>query len=124
MMRKHDMGLIRPAKMEIPVQRRMLIMNRWRILMASGLATLLLTASGFAQTLSGPGFSVLLCIADEVPGQAQVGVEIGDDSVEGGIGEAEVEITHGRTSSTHDVIYEDSDGSNGLNCGDTILSVT
>jgi hypothetical protein len=85
-----------------------------------------LVGPSFAQQIPGTGFSVLLC---ELPPSGCVGelcVTIVSDTVDEttDIGEAVVKITHGTTSSTHTVTYEDTNESGSLDCGDTIISVS
>jgi hypothetical protein len=65
-----------------------------------------------------------------LPGNAQVSVTIDSDSgadAEGN-GTAVVTITHGApqsgSGSTHTVLYEDTNGSGQLDCGDSIQSVS
>jgi hypothetical protein len=86
----------------------------------------------FAQQVPGRGFSALLCLVQQVglPGNAQVSVTIDRDSgadAEGN-GTAVVTITHGApqsgSGSTHTVLYEDTNGSGQLDCGDSIQSVS
>ncbi len=94
------------------------------------LAILLLGPSSqvgsFAQQIPGTGFSVLLC---KLPPGGCVGelcVTIVSDTVDEttDIGEAVVKVTHGTTSSTHTITYEDSNEDGGLDCGDTIISIS
>jgi hypothetical protein len=86
----------------------------------------LLTGWSFAQQIPGNGFSVLLC---KLPSGGCVGelcVTIVSDTVDesNDIGEAVVKITHGTTSSTHTVTYEDLNEDGILDCGDMIISVS
>ena len=86
----------------------------------------LVTRPSFAQQIPGTGFSVLLC---HLPPSGCVGelcVTIVSDTVDEttDIGEAVVKITHGTTSSTHTVTYEDANEDGILDCGDTIISVS
>ncbi len=76
------------------------------------LAILLLGPSSqvgsFAQQIPGTGFSIVSDTVDETTD----------------IGEAVVKVTHGTTSSTHTITYEDSNEDGGLDCGDTIISIS
>ena len=92
-------------------------------------AWLLSPATVSAQQVGGRGFSVLLCVAEQggsLPGGAQVNYVIDSDTGpnQDGIGQAIVTINHGESSSTHVVVYEDTNPTGGLNCGDRVISVT
>ena len=108
-------------------------MKRIVVLMAIGLFGFgAIGRPTFAQQVPGQGFSALLCLVQLVglPGNAQISVTIDSDSgadAEGN-GIAVVTITHGApqsgSGSTHTVLYEDTNGSGHLDCGDTIQSVS
>jgi hypothetical protein len=85
-----------------------------------------LVEPSFAQQIPGTGFSALLCKLPPSGCAGELCVTIVSDTVDEttDIGEAVVKITHGKTSSTHTVTYEDSNESGGLDCGDTIISVS
>jgi hypothetical protein len=100
------------------------------VLIAIGLFGFGAVGPAGAQQVPGKGLSALLCLVEEVgvPGNAQISVTIDSDSVDAeGNGTAIVTITHGApesgSGSTHEVLYQD-DGSGGLDCGDTIVSVS
>jgi hypothetical protein len=103
-------------------------MKRLIILGAIALLTSLPSGPGFAQQdPPGQGFSDLLCIAEAAgftAGNGQISLTIDSNSVVDGIGTAVVTITHGKSSSTHTIVYEDTDSSGTLTCGDVIISVT
>jgi len=103
-------------------------MKRWIVVIALGVLTSSLVVPGFGQGgPGGRGISTLLCLAEEIGfeiGNGHVSVEVDDHGVVDGIGEAEVTITHGNSSSTHTVVYADANESEDLDCGDAILSVT
>ncbi len=96
-------------------------------------------AGGLSQALGN--FIAVLCAADPTfefaPGdtlpplngkltvEAISDVDTGVDSGDGdAIRALTVTVTHGETSSTHVVLYEDNDGTGSLTCQDTILAVT
>jgi len=78
----------------------------------------------YAQTISGQGFSELVCIlgvgGNGIYGRGELIVTVEDDTGS----TATVTIQHGETSSTHTVTYEDTDVDGVLDCGDIILSVS
>jgi hypothetical protein len=85
-----------------------------------------LVEPSFAQQIRGTGFSALLC---KLPAGGCVGelcVTLVSDTVDEttDIGEAVVKVTHGKTSSTHTIIYEDTNESGGLDCGDSVISIS
>ena len=104
-------------------------MRRTIVLVAIGLFGFGATGPAVAQ-VPGRGLSSLLCLLQQVgvPGNAQISVTIVTDFVDDDRnGTAVVTITHGApqsgSGSTHIVLYED-DGSGGLDCGDSITSVS
>jgi hypothetical protein len=90
-------------------------------------AVLAIAQVGSSQQISGRGFSVLLCVAEQAGDAGNNQVSISTDSEtppnEAGIGQAVITITHGQSQSTHTVTYQDSNETGGLDCGDEILSV-
>jgi hypothetical protein len=103
-------------------------MKRLFASIAVGITCLLLAPHGSAQ-VPARGFSVLLCVverAGSVPGGAEVNIDIlSDEAVnESGLRQAVVTVNHGESSSTHLVLYQDTDGNERLNCQDIVVSVT
>ena len=103
-------------------------MKRWCVAIAVGMAFLFAVAQGSAQVPSR-GFTVLLCVverAGSVPGGSQVNIEIVSDQAvnQSGLRQAVVIVSHGESSSTHVVLYQDVDGNQRLNCSDVVVSVT
>jgi hypothetical protein len=107
-------------------QERSLPMKRSIIVIT--LALMAIAQVGSSQQISGRGFSVLLCVAEQAgdAGNNQVSISIDSDtgaSEETGVGQAVITITHGQSQSTHTATYQDSNESGFLDCGDEILSV-
>jgi len=103
-------------------------MKRWCVSIAVGMAFLLMAPQGSAQ-VPARGFTVLLCVverAGSVPGGAQVNIEIVSDQPvdQSGLRQAVVIVSHGESSSTHVVLYQDLDANQRLNCTDVVISVT
>jgi len=102
-------------------------MRRWKIFAVFVVLAGLLVVPSFAQGPGGRGLSALVCLAEQVGfdiGNGQVSVDVEDHGVENGIGEADVTIHHGQSQSEHFLVYEDTNESEGLDCGDVILSVS
>ena len=102
-------------------------MKRCIIAVAFGLVAVTALGPSFAQQVPGRGFSALVCLAEQpIPGNAQITVTISGDTGPDaqGIGEAVVTITHGTSGSIHTVVYQDSNDSGHLDCGDAVISVT
>ena len=88
-----------------------------------GTAAIAWAASMSAQQIPGRGFTALLCVAERLGGGPQAGqvtVAIANDTGSS----AQVTITHGVTSSTHLLVYQDANETGRLDCGDVIISVT
>jgi hypothetical protein len=104
------------------IEKRRLSMNRWIILAIVGLLAIPLVESSFAQQVPGnPGVDLLLCLAGE-----SIDITAIQEPDEDGIGVAQVTLPHGKSGggSTHIVVYEDTNGSGELDCGDAVLSIT
>jgi hypothetical protein len=98
-------------------------MTRLAIFALLGLLAIPFAQSADAQQAPGnPGFSRLLCMGESSIGISPVTVP---NEQNGWIGEAEVFLPHGNSGggSTHRVVYEDTNRSGELNCGDAVLSV-
>jgi len=96
-------------------------MKRLFILFAFALLASPLVGPGSAQQVPGnSGFDRLLCMADGVLDITELGEDADGNRV------AEVTIPHGKsgTSSTHTIVYEDTNGNEVLDCDDKIISVT
>src|SRR4030095_11951580 len=106
-------------------QERSLPMKRSIIVIT--LALMAIAQVGSSQQISGRGFSVLLCVAEQAgdAGNNQVSISIDSDTgpIEAGVGQAVITITHGQSQSTHTATYQDSNETGVLDCGDEILSV-
>jgi hypothetical protein len=85
-----------------------------------------LVEPSLAQQIPGTGFSALLCKLPAGGCAGRLCVTIVSDTVDenSDIGEAVVRVTHGTTGSTHTIIYEDTNESGGLDCGDTVISIS
>ena len=122
-------------------------MNQFRTIVFSGLLSVIaITAAPAAQFTKVPpiqrtsplGFSTLLCLADGLLGGVSLKTQ-GDSfelfgrqvmvsatsslSTANGVSSINVQIFHGTSSSAHTITFVDRD-SDGLNCGDTIVSVS
>jgi len=103
-------------------------MARAHMVVALGLIVSVASGAALAQGPAGRGLSVMVCIAEQgaaLPAGSQVNiVTLSDNETEQeGVREAVVTINHGKSSSTHAVVYQDVDGSESLSCGDAVLGV-
>ena len=101
-------------------------MGRWIIVgIIIGMMAGAMAPSFALQGPGGRGASVVLCVAEQLGlGNSHVNVEIDDQGVVDGIGEADVTITHGTSGSTHHIVYSDDNDDGFLDCGDRILSIS